>query len=345
MAMLVAVCVGLTIPACTAQIRNGDRIATDPYLIYALPEHQSEEFQQLDPEDARATLGEPGTAAQWNDAAVLDARLQRIDQAETEFETAIHLAPTDPLAYANLARLYFLLGELDRVRDVYAKLATATGNGDALLARAMDLAGAGRLPEARLLMEALARPPVAALARPLSAATQNAPGSETRADLTPPAGEAALWLAADAMHALDYGRAREYYDQVLAVNALEPRALFGRGYISYLAEDWTAAARLLGLARTRGSVEPALPYYLTRALFQLERYPEALAIAETTRQPGLDLLAMHGRILLIMDYRADLTAVLSRARPEDHEQLRRLWYGDGELRELPELRSEFAFLY
>ncbi|MCR9141225.1 MAG: hypothetical protein NXI24_03170 [bacterium] len=314
--------------SCVAQVRNGDLIAADPHLVYAGPERLTEEFQQQDPEDARASsaLENPASAADWNDRAVLDARLQRLAAAEEAFVQAIQLEPDASLSYLNLGRLYLLLDESEQARNNYARLAARSpSTAGQLYQQAVDFSAAGRLTEARWIMQALAGLPADSAA---------APGMQ-----------ATLWLAGDAMHALDYGRAREYYDRVLAVDAFDARALFGRGYIAYLAEDWSGAAELLGLARKHGSVETGLPYYLTRALFERERYDEALTIARSVPEPGLALLTLHGRIRLIQDYRADLSDLLARAQPADRDRLRQIWYGSSELRQLPELGGEFQFLY
>jgi tetratricopeptide (TPR) repeat protein len=324
---------------CIAQIRNGDQIAADAHLEYAAPERQTEEFLQTDPADARSALENPSSAGDWNDRAVLDARLQRLAAAEAGFEQAIQLAPDSPLAYFNLGRLYALLGEDARAGEVYRRM---LGNrvlpDTGLYERATEMSGAGRLTEARWIMQALATGP----RRTTAESSERNPGEQ---DGQSAAISATLWLAGDAMHALDYARAREHYDRVLAVDALEARALFGRGYISYLAEDWTAAAQLLDLARRQNSTEPGLPYFLTRTLFELERYDEALTIARGVSGPGLPLLTLHGRIRLIQDYRADLSDLLAQAPATDQARLRQIWYGTDDLRRLPELGGEFEFLY
>ena len=330
-------------PACIAQVRNGDRIAVDPHLTYAAAERRTQEFQQLDLEEARAhpALENPENGADWNDRGVLEARLQRLAAAEQAFQQAITLAPAESLPYYNLSRLYALLGEDDRARKIYARLVQQGGlDGARLYERAIEMSAGGRLREARWMMQSLADQ--------LPARAPEAAGSEqnVRSGLAPAGAiEAALWLAADAMHALDYGRARSEFDRVLTVSPRDARALFGRGYISYLAQDWPAAAHLLGLARSGGSTEPGLPYYLTRALFEEERYDEALAVARAAPEPDLQLLTMHGRIRLILDYRADLSDLLARARPADRPRLQQVWYGSPELRKLPELGGEFEFLY
>ncbi len=331
-------------PACIAQVRNGDRIAADPHLTYAAAGRQTEEFQQLDPEEARANpaLDNPESAADWNDRGVLDARLQRLAAAEQAFQQAITMSPGEPLSYYNLSRLYALLGEDDRARRTYARLVQQGGlDGARLYERAIDMSAGGRLREARWIMQSLAQQ------LPTRSPAASASEQNVRSGSAPAAGaiEAALWLAADAMHALDYGQARSEFDRVLTVSPRNARALFGRGYISYLAQDWPAAAHLLGLARSSGSTEPGLTYYLTRALFEEERYDEALAVARTAQEPGLQLLTMHGRIRLILDYRADLSDLLARARPADRARLQQVWYGSPELRKLPELGGEFEFLY
>lgn len=321
--------------ACVAQVRNGDQIARDPYLSYA-PENV--EFLQLAPDEVRRRLESPANAAQWNDRAVAEARLQHLDLAEAGFQQAIQMEPTHSLAYFNLSRLYVLVAEPERARSTYLGLlqSRALGGGE-LFTQATDMAGAGRHEEATILMEALASIDIPAVVREES-------GGATVIQSSPPL-EAALWLAADAMHQLDYARARHYFDRVLAVDALEARALFGRGYIGYLAEDWDGAAELLGLAQRARSQEPGLPYLLTRALFEQDRYDEALAVAGSTQNPTLELLALHGRIRLIQDYRADLSELLAQAVPADRATLLRLWYGSAERRPMPELPGEFELLY
>ncbi len=347
-AALIVLCI-----ACRAQVRNGDRIQADPYLEYSAELRALVPMETPDPNDRITGIGETdsgasaesaeaaepptydpdpervlealsgaGNVAARNDRGVARAKLLDLDLAEAEFRDAMRGGGGNVLPFTNLARLYVLVGEDERARNVYGDLtATDAVAADALYERALAYERQRRFTEATLIMEALVNRKLRTI-------------------------DSALWLAAAAMRANDFGRARNYYDAVLALDAKNPHGLFGRGYISYLAQDYEDAMLFLGLARDNGSREPQLPYYLTHALFQEKEYDRALAVARSTQNPSIELIALHGRVRLILDYRDDLSDLLRQVSDEkDRAMLRRAWFGDEDLRSLPELRREFEYLY
>lgn len=323
------------LPGCQAQVRGGDRLASDPHWKYAdvsLAEQDLDDAREaLNPEGA----GDPTSWQGWNDRGILAARSSEILTAEAAFLKA-GSADGASVAIFNLARLYVILGEDAEAGAVYRQtLRRGQLSPAELRAKALELESQNRRTEARLAMRAIAAPVINY--RRESAAPGAATGESAIA--------AALWLAGDELRALRYGPARDLYDQVLSLAPQNAAALFGRGYISYLAEDWGGAASLLTAARAAQSPEPELPYYLVRALHQQQRYDEALEIAEQVESPDLRLLELHGRLRLLLDYRAELGDLIQRARPADRNTLRNRWYGAEDLRRLPELDSEFRLLY
>lgn len=268
---------------CRAQVRNGDRIQADPYLEYSAELRALVPMEAADPDDRITGIGEdsaePGEAAESdksaepapapiyapapekvldtlagadgiaarNDRGVARAKLLDLDLAEAEFRGAMQ-GGGSVLPFTNLARLYVLIGENERARNVYGEMtASNAAAADDLYARALNYEHQRRLTEATLIMEALVNRKLRTI-------------------------DSALWLAATAMRSNDYGRASNYYDAVLAADPKNARGLFGRGYISYLAQDYENAALFLGLAHANGSAEPQLPYFLTHALFQEQEY-------------------------------------------------------------------------
>ncbi len=336
LAALLAAAVCLSFAGCQAQIRGGDRLASDPHWEYA-----DASLAEQDLSDAREALvseeaGEPTTWQGWNDRGIVAARSSEILTAEAAFREA----GSARVARYNLARLYVILGEDAEAGAVYRQtLRRGQLLPAELRAKALQLESQNRRTEARLAMRAIAAP-VREYRRETGLSTAAKVRSQNDAIA------AALWLAGDELRALRYGPARDLYDQVLSVNPQNAAALFGRGYISYLAEDWGGAVNLLQAARLAGSLEPELPYYLVRALHQQQRYDDALKVAgQYQKSRDLRLLELHGRLRLLLDYRAKLGDLIQRARPADRDTLRNRWYGAEDLRRLPELDGEFRLLY
>ncbi|MCB1309568.1 MAG: CDC27 family protein, partial [Leptospiraceae bacterium] len=237
---------------CSAQIRNAQALQTDAaFQFMQEPPVQSELEANL---EGMQVEGAVGSAAEFNDRAIVRTRLLQLNGAEQDFLRSIRLAPANPVPYLNLSRLYYLLEETDnayRVLDRFVDRAEA--NERDLFQIGQDLMFARRDAEARLYMRAM-------LAR-------------RRLPV-----EAALWLAADRMRSQDYAAAMEYYDRTLAINPDESRALFGMAYIHYQAANYDRAAFFAGLAIDHGSIEPDVYYLSARSLFQLERFEQALQV-------------------------------------------------------------------
>lgn len=268
--------------ACKAQIRDHERIAADPLILSAAAAASAQ------------PLGfKPWTgSAEENDRAVEALRAGRLDEAEALFESSIALKPLFALAYVNLARLYWISGEQDRARLVYERLAGRSEFTD------LELFNAGkkmyefsRVDEGVALLEETAR-------------------KRSHAPLL-------TWLGSYKLGLPDYGAADRYFDGALALNRNDPDALFGRGYIRYLASDFPAAADFLGRAQTAGSKEPRLCVYRLTALFRSARLEEAEKEIPGCTAPGMEAAQIKSRILLVLHP----LAVQSPGKAEERENL------------------------
>lgn len=263
MRLLTALLLGLC--ACTAQIRDDEAIASDALLL----------------EHASAVTSQPLAFKPWsgpadeNDAAVQAVRAGKLDEAELLFEQSIQTKPLFALAYINLARLYTISGEPERARVVYLRLAKEKGFTDAeIFASARKLYEFSRTAEGVGLMEALA---------------------ETR-----PAAAVLTWLGSYRLGLADYAGADAAFDEALSLNRIDGEALFGRGYIRWLAGDANAAADFFGRAMTAGWKEPALCSLRLQALFRSNRLEEAEKEIPGCKVQNLETALVKARILLVL---------------------------------------------
>lgn len=274
--------------ACRAQIRDDERIAADPLILSA----------------AAAASAQPLGFKPWtgsveeNDQAVEAVRAGRLDEAESLFEKSISTSPLFALAYINLARLYWISSEPDRTRLVYARLVARSELTDLELFNAgKKLYEFSRVDEGLALLEELAK-------------------KRPQAPLL-------TWLGSCKLGLPDYAAADRYFDEALSLNRNDPDALFGRGYIRYLASDFPAAADFLGRAQTAGSKEPRLCVYRLTALFRSARLEEAEKEIPGCNAPGAEAAQIKARILLVLHP----LAVRNQIKEEELENLERTMPG------------------
>jgi tetratricopeptide (TPR) repeat protein len=255
----------LLVTACTAQIRDDERIASDSLIQTASAAASSQ------PLGFKSWTG----PTEENDQAVQAVREVRLDEAEALFEQSISRQPLFALAYLNLARLYLIAGEPDRARRVYQNLVSRKEFTDQeLFVSGRKLYEFSRVEEGISLLEVLA---------------QNRPTAPLL-----------VWLGSYKLGMQDYASADSYFDGALALSRLEPEALFGRGYVRYLASDFATAADFFGRAQTAGSRENRLCVLRLTALFRSGRLEEAEKEIPGCKTPGLEAAEIKARILLVL---------------------------------------------
>ncbi len=254
-----------TVAACTAQIRDDHRIASDPLIQTASAAASSQ------PLGFKSWTG----PSEENDQAVQAVREVRLDEAESLFEMSMSRQPLFALAYINLARLYLIAGEPDRARRVYQSLVSQKEFTDQeLFVSGRKLYEFSRVQEGISLLEVLA---------------QNRPAAPL---LT--------WLGSYKLGLQDYASADSYFDGALALSRTDSEALFGRGYIRYLAQDFGTGADFFGRAQTAGSRETRLCVLRLTSLFRSGRLEEAEKEIPGCKTPGLEAAEIKARILLVL---------------------------------------------
>lgn len=263
------------------------------------------------------------------DSGAIDANSRAIEflrSRETEagllkLQEAVELDPGFAPAALNLAHLYVLLEETASAREVYGQFIAATASDDVLFQIGQDLEEQRRTEEARTFFE----------------------GCVAAGRLSP---ESSLWLGAEALRQQEYARAARFYDLAFAAAPEDVRGIFGLALLRFMARDWQAALPLLQDARQAGSEEPSLPYLLARTHYELGNVRQTVEIARSAAQAyDIELVQLHGRALLVLDYRADLSPLLEGVPDRDRETLLRSWYGEEDLRDNPELYLEFQQMF
>lgn len=248
-----------------AQIRDDERISSDQLIQTASAAASSQ------PLGFKTWTG----PTEENDQAVQAVREVRLDEAESLFELSISRHPLFALAYINLGRLYLIAGEPDRARRVYQSLAAQKGFTDQeLFVSGRRLYEFSRAEEGIAILEVLA---------------QNRPSAPLL-----------VWLGSYKLGLQDYASADSYFDGALALSRLEPDALFGRGYIRYLAQDFGTAADFFGRAQTAGSREERLCVLRLTSLFRSGRLEEAEKEIPGCKTPGVEAAEIKARILLVL---------------------------------------------
>ncbi len=315
--LIVPALAALCVPACTGQIRNAEQIQNDPYLKYITPEfaaHRPERVIDLVP---------PSSPENLNDLGVAHARRLELDLAEERFKAALAARPAGTLPYLNLARLYTICEEPERASAVFAQMAANRQlDGERLFLLARGLFDQGRREESLGLMEALV--------------------VQERHGALP-----ADWLGFYALDLENFQKANFYFERSLEIQPAGARGLYGLGLTASLADDHKRAAIYLAEARKRGAREPELDLRLAMALLKQDQLAQALTVLESAARPrSLELVELHGRVLLRQNYRANLRPLLEDvAVPADRRRLLQTWYGTDRPEELQSLYDEFDLYY
>ncbi|MCB1174381.1 MAG: tetratricopeptide repeat protein [Leptospiraceae bacterium] len=284
---------------CSAAIRKAPELKQDHWFIWTNSANSG-----LDPGDLIEQSARAEDFDSLNDRALALIKLGRIDQAERIFyEILAQGGPTRPAAL-NLGRLYAILGESARLRQIDDRLILANDSDkDKWYQTARTLAGQNRMTEARVLQESLFEG-----ARYI------------------PAG---LWLADQSLADGQYPQALALYEAVLSQDPGSHPALFASGWIHLQAGNWVLAREYFSEAVRRGSTEEQIHYYLAQSWFAEEAYTRALQAMQTRLNPAdYDQVALYGQILLKLEFNRDLRPLLKKIQnPDDQKSLLRLWYG------------------
>ncbi len=312
-----ALAAALVCGACAGEVRNAGRIVQDPG--YRLVDSARVGTMT---DEALSSLAEAQGAADRNDRAVFLIRAGRLLEAEAELIQALREDPALLAAGLNLARLYAAAGDLAAARKTCTELAQAPGqNLEALYRAALEMDPA-RSPERALLLETLA--------------------------VDRKHYESNLSLGADALYAGDYAGAARAYDRALALRPDGPEAYFGLAYLRYLARDFERAAGLFDASLKNGAREPQACGLAAQSHFELGAYAAAKARLDSCPDRLNERAAaiLYGEILLRLDYRADLHALLARfTRPEDQQLLLQAWFGVSNIDGIDAIRREHELLY
>ena len=304
-------------PGCRGQVRNAERIQTDPFLKYINPERG-----RLRPERV-LDLVQPSGAAELNDLGVAHARRLELDRAEERLNAAIKTRPPLTLPYLNLARLYTICEEPANANRVFLFMAANRSlDGQRLFRLAEGLYDQRREPEALGLMEALVR--------------------QERHGPRP-----ADWLGYFFLQQGNLARADVFFSRSLEIRPRGGPGLYGKGLTAYNAGDFRSAAVYLADARKAGHSERDLDLQLADAFFRLGELDESLDVIRSSRnKTDARLVELHGRILLRQNYRADLRSLLGPIQSAtERRRLLQSWYGTDQPDELRSLYDEFDLLY
>jgi len=305
--------IGILSFSCRAQIKNGEIIRRDAFLLTRRDAAAAEHFP------LREKFSEEAGA--MNDRGVEAARALRLDEAEQNLSRATQIAPLFGLAYFNLARLYLLAGEEENANRVYGAMARVKEFPDAQLYDTADaLVKMIRTEEGIGLMRALV---------------------EAGRSGTKPA----LYLGNYSLGILDYRGADSYFDLVLKAEPKNSIALFGRGYVRFLAEDYPRAAEFFSLAQVSGSHEPQLCVLYLRSLFKLSQIEKASAQGDLCKGVDPQLIEIKARISLALNPFADLTGLLSTLPSDDARELYLKLFGAVDLRARSEIRKDLELTH
>ncbi len=310
--------VSLAFFSCAASIRNSEAVRSDTNFRMLRPERAA-----LLARDFAAGLTQNISGADENDLAVLYAKEAALGESEAHFIAAIQRSPELLEVFLNLGRLYYLCEEPELMKKVYSALA----ENPAIPGSVIHAAGVGifqnfRSEEAVGIISALVY--------------------STRPNL-----ESALWLGNYYMNTAEYSSALRYYHRALELNSRSSEALFGLGHIAYLANDFARAAEYFKLAWNYGSREENLPYFTADSYFRLRLLPEAMDIIQKLpADKKSEIIAeLQGKILLTMDYFADLSPILRPFPADAQSRLLRSWFGDADVKERTEILKEFINMY
>lgn len=245
---------------------------------------------------------------QWNNLAVdrlLDGQSQ---QGETYLQKAIQLQATEPALYWNLLRVFYLIGDYPRARQLVADFYQAVnGQKKQVLTFLQFLEENERAEERVLAIDALTQFPLFSQ-------------------------QAMLGLGEYFYQKQDYQRASYYFDNVLMIDAFEPNALFAMMQISYELSRWQDII-LYGQALFRLEKIPPDSYYiLAKAYYEKGRYSRALKIlqqAAPTQKQDVFFVKLWRDTLLAQNIQADLPplAAFEDSIPENEKLNWQHWQG------------------
>lgn len=323
---------------CVPQIRNSEALLADPHFYSYEPQR---EFDLADPSmaysesnplfwrrpDPDLDINLPENAHYLNDFAINRIKVLDLDRAENLFRDALNINPHAHEIHLNLARLYMVLDLEDRVAEVYENLALWQ-DAPRLIDIAEELEATGREKEAEILYRAMA-------------------GAAKGGDL------AFTRLGFFAIQRGNFASALRSFENALNHDPDYAAAHFGKGTLHYLANDYERALPHLQKAHNENpATDTAIR--LAEILLGLHRAEEALELMNKTQPKTLEVLEMQGRLTLVLDYSANLQALLDeipqpggdlQTGREQRRLLLRRWYGEENPERQFEIQRQFSDLY
>ncbi|MBL8021310.1 MAG: tetratricopeptide repeat protein [Leptospirales bacterium] len=310
--LLCALTTSLMLGACSAQIRNIEKIERDQLILKRSEARVSQPL--LWKEEASAD------AETLNDAGVTGLRQGKLDFAEESFRKAIEKSPLFGLAYLNLARLYLISDEEPGARQVYDRLVASPVSGDDIFSAADQLIRFARVQEGTMLMESLA--------------------------LTRKAGaRPAVYLGNAALGRQEYREADAYFERALTIEATNAEAWLGKGYIRFVARDFLRAADYFSQASAAGSKEPRLCGMHLESLFRNGQIAAASVLMPTCKGNDLDLVETRARITLALNPFDDVRPLLQGLSEEAASELHRKLFGTEDRSALRAIQTDLELGY
>ncbi len=320
---------------CRSLGRRAQDIAKDPVFAYALPEGE----------------GPAQYAEQRKRYNAILSLLPSLAPAEAKRQwlSLVEQNPGFLEAYLALGRLYFLLEETEALLALYHDLVQqAQFTNERIYKKAEELRKAGRMQESIALMRSLAEFRSAKNFKKCAGLSLKA--GKRSASLCYP--EPSLWLGAVYLGKAEFEKARKYYGLSLALASTPAHAfaaLYALGRLAYLKQNWGESQYYFNLAADyKPSVPKELRVLLAQVYYKQFMIEEALEQCRSILQKEHDYasLKLYGDLLLIQDFRRDLSGLLKLAPNHAvRASLLRHWYGTEDLRYLLHIHDLFRFLY
>lgn len=297
--MIIAVSIFLSV-ACSGAIRNSKQLAQDQHFIWLIDKHKD-----MSPDEILAANSDSDDIKLQNDRALAYIRIYKVDHSERLLLGILAKQDNFTPAYLNLSRLYAILTEKKRMQNIFRRMVLERKYSDAFLYNtALKLADQNRTMETEYLMISL--------------------GSHRKSI------PANLWLASKYIEDEQYDQAIQKYEQVLSKDPKNSEAYFGIAWIYYISNNWALAFDYFQTAHKNQSREINLKFMMADCLYKQHQTDKALSIIHSAnkKERTLQLIELHGLLLLRKDYKHDLKFLLNEMNDEDHKKaLKQKWFG------------------
>lgn len=298
--------------SCRAQIRNSENISKDKFFQFF--------SEKLEKQKRRipAGLKKSNLPEDQNDLALLYIRKGRIEKGVSILDKITRSEFKSIIPYMNLGRILFLAGDTDELSLLYGRLKKSQILSDAaLLDLAKKLYGENRASESLRLAEVL-----------------GASSDDVR-------GESYLFLSKRYLETGEYSNSLRYFDQILTLQPNHPEALFSSGYIYYLGNDCRRALYFFNEAQKNGRNGYDIHFFSADCYTKEMNFKKALREINFLKANELtyESVLLKGRILLSLNYAADLSGLLAGRSEEEQRSLLSHWYGVGSNTKIENLKK------